>query len=771
MDQRTLECLEYPEVLRRLQSLCTSPLGREKAQALRPSTDPERVRAMLEETQQMKALLEERGGLPASGFPDIRGILDRAKRGALLDPEELLLLAESVRSSLALKALGKDLEERFRRIKGLLSRLNAPEALLGEIERAIDLKGEVRDDASPRLLEIRGRLSQARKRVLDSLRRWIQRALGEGIVQSDVITERNGRYVVLLKASSKGRAKGIVHGYSGSGASLYFEPLEAVELNNDLGVLRDEEAEEVERILRYLSLQVAQEEPRLREDLEVQGQVDLLYAKARLAAELRAEMPQVGASGEVKLLSSRHPLLLLRGKAVVPVDIILSPSSRILIVSGANAGGKTVALKTLGLLCLMAQSGMLIPASADSSLPVFRAIFAHIGDEQDLSEDLSTFSSFVAWVREVLPRIDPETLVLIDEMGTGTDQVQGAALAMAILDQIRERGGYALVTTHLEPLKAYGYVTPGVRNASVEFDPETMTPNYRLLYDLAGKSWTFSIAKRWGMPEEVLLKAEDYAKGLKGEGSRVLEELCELKEQVQRELDLERRLRLEAERQRERLRELWEGLKARRREILLRVERRARERLKELEDRIQELKGRLKASTLSEVRAEARRLQGEVASLRPPMRPTGPSLKEVREGEWVTVKTLGTQGKVLSVSGERVEVAVGAVKVQATLSELGPAEGRQEQRESQVVVDASGYGIPEVNVRGMRVEEALQRVEKLVDEALIRGWDQIQIIHGIGTGTLKRAIRDYLRGFPFVRSIRSAPRERGGEGVTVVDLG
>lgn len=771
MDQRTLECLEYPEVLRRLQSLCTSLLGRHRAEALRPSTDPERVRVMLEETSQMKALLEEKGGLPSRGFPDIRGILERAKRGAVLEPEELLLVAESIRASLALKGMAKGLEDRFWRVRALLQRLRAPEGLLREIERAIDPKGEIKDDASPKLLEIRSRIAQAKKRVLDALRHWVQRALGEGLVQSDIVTERAGRYVVLLKASSKGRTKGIVHGASGSGASLYFEPLEVVELNNDLGVLREEEAEEVQRILRYLSFQVAQEEQGLKDDLEVQGEVDLLYAKARLAIELRGEVPQITPRGEVKLLGCRHPLLLLRGKEVVPVDILLTLQCRILVVSGANAGGKTVALKTLGLLALMVQSGMPIPASGESSLPVFRQVFAHIGDEQNLSEDLSTFSSFVTWTREVLPRVDPETLVLIDEFGSGTDQVQGAALAMAILDEIRDRGGYALVTTHLDALKAYGFTTPGVRNASVEFDPGTMNPTYRLLYDIAGKSWTFSIARRWGLPEGVLSRAEKYGAELKGEEARVLEELSGLKEQVQRELDRQRQLRQELEGQRERLRELWEGLKAKRREILGRMEKRARERLKEFEEKLEELKRQLKASSLPQVRAELRRLQGEVSSFKPSLRQVGPSLKGVKEGDWVTVKTLGAQGKVLSVSGERVEVAVGSIRVQATLSELGPAEVKEAPSASQVVVDATGYGVPEVNVRGMRVEEALQRVEKLVDEALIKGWDQIHIIHGIGTGALKRAIREYLKGFPFVRAIRSAPRDRGGEGVTVVDLG
>lgn len=770
MDEKTLECLEYKEVLKHLQAFVTSELGRREAERLRPFSDPQEVREALEETSQMKAFLEEKGGLPAGGFPDIGEILERAERGAVLEPQELRAVADSIKASRVLKEALSGLGERFPKIALLGRALKAPMGLLQEIEGAISAGGEVKDDASPELRSLRAEMARVRKAVLSSLKGWVEEGLRSGLLQTDIITERNGRFVVLLRSSSKGRAKGIVHGASGSGASLYFEPLEIVDLNNELGLLREREREEVMRILRRLSFLVAEHVRELQQDLRIQAKVDLLCAKARFALDLGANMPALSEGGGVRLLRARHPILQKRGREVVPVDITVGPRDRILIVSGANAGGKTVALKTLGLLALMAQSGMLIPASPDSSLMVFRRIFAHIGDEQDLSEDLSTFSSFVTWINGVLPQVDPETLVLIDEMGSGTDQVQGAALAMAIMDMIRSRGGYALVTTHLDPLKLYGFRTPGVRNAAVEFDSGTMSPTYRLLYDLSGRSWTFLIARKWGTPEEVLRIAEGYERQLQGADRKILEELSELRESYLKELEATKRLRQEAERERKRLRELWEGLKAKRREILKRIEERGRRRLLELEEKLREIARGLRPQEVSGAKAELKRLREQWRRFTPQRRPEGPSLEEVREGDWVTIRPFGTQGRVLEVSGERVQVAVGGLKISVHRSELAPAEGRKDEVQEGVVVESSTFGTPEVNVRGMRVEEALRKVDKLIDEALIRGWDQVEIIHGIGTGALRRAIRDYLKGMPYVKEVRAAPQEKGGEGVTVVEL-
>jgi len=773
MDEKTLQVLQYDEVLRILQSLVTSPLGQEAVQELKPSDDPRLIEELLEETSEMKAFIEEKGGLPL-GFPDIGSILLKAQRGSILEGNELRLVSESIKASRSLKEAFSKLDHRFNKLKFLSERLKVPLVVEKEIDKAINSKGEIRDDASEALVEIRSRISKARKKLLDGLKIWVEKGIREGVLGSDIITERNGRYVVLLRSSHRGKAKGIVHGVSGSGASLYFEPFEIVEFNNELEILKQQEEEEIERILRRLSLLVGEHAKALEEDLQVQKKIDLLYGKARLSILLKGIKPEINPKGGVRLLGARHPLLELRGKKVVPVDLLLEPTRKILILSGANAGGKTVALKTLGLLTLMVQSGVLIPVKEGSYIPIFKKVFAYIGDEQDLSQDLSTFSSFLNWLKGVLPETDAETLLLIDEMGSGTDQAEGPSFSMAILDEIRRKGGYALVTTHLDPLKAYGFVTPGVRNASVGFDEKNLTPTYQILYDTVGRSFTFSIARKWDLPTKLLEDAEFYKKNLEGWGKGILEELSRLKEQFSLELQKAEELREELEKEKMNLKELWGFLKAQRREILRRVEERGRRLLFELEEKIKEMRKELETADkkkVFELSQELKKLKEKTTQLAPKEALRKRDFpQDLKEGDWALIKSLGAKGQVLKINGESAELIVGGMRVKASLEDLLRMKVEEEVKLEGVSIEAQTYGIPEINVRGLRVEEALKKVEKLLDEALIRGWDHIEIIHGIGTGALRRAIRDYFRGMPFVKAIKSAPREKGGEGVTIVEL-
>lgn len=772
MDSKALETLEFEGVLWYLKGLCTSELGKRLVEALLPSCSKEAAERMLEETWQMKLYLEERGELPARGFPDAGPLLEKAQRGALLEPEELKTISESVKASLSLKESLSKVGQRLWLLEEMSRRLHAPIEVVTEIEKAVSPYGELRDDASPLLSRLRKALFEAKKRAQEALKRWLDEAQRKGLVNSDVITERSGRFVVLLRSDAKGRAKGIIHGTSGSGASFYFEPLEVLEFNNELNLLEEKVKEEEERILRSLSFLVKEKAKELMEDLKVQAELDFLYAKAKLALRLKAVKPVFSDNG-VKLKGARHPLLELQGKRVVPVDLVLEPTRRILVLSGANAGGKTVALKTLGLLVLMAQSGMLIPMVEDSTLPLFEKVFVHIGDEQNLSQDLSTFSSFVLWAREILPQVDSKSLVLIDELGSGTDQTQGAALSMAILDYIKEKGGYALVTTHVDALKAYAFLKEGVRNASVEFNLLEMSPTYRILYDVAGKSWAFPIAQRWGMPHVVLEKAYLYAEELESQQEKVLKELFELKERYERELKEALQIKEEALALKERYRVLWEELKEKRRELLRKVQERALRMIRELEQELRELNRKAKESTkVFPIKGELTKLKEKVQGVLPTRTSKVKSVFEVKVGDWVEVKPLGAKGQVEKVEGEEVEVLVGSFKVKAVREDLLPVEESPKAfLPSGTTADFKGFGVPEVNVRGLRVEEALQKVDKLIDEALIRGWEQVEIVHGIGTGALRRAIREYLKGIPYVKSVKSAPRERGGEGVTVVELG
>lgn len=772
MDSKALETLEFEEVLWHLKGLCSSELGKKLVEALSPTCSKETVERMLEETWQMKLYLEERGELPARGFPDVGPLLEKAQRGALLEPEELKAISDSVKASLSLKEGLLKVRQRLWLLEEKARRLHAPMEIVTEIDRAVSPYGELRDDASPLLLRLRRALFEAKKRVQEVLKRWLEEAQKKGLVNSDVITERSGRFVVLLRSDAKGRAKGIIHGTSGSGASFYFEPLEALDFNNELNLLLDKVKDEEERILRSLSFLVREKAKELMEDLKVQAELDFLYAKARLALRLKAVKPVFSENG-VRLKGARHPLLELQGKRVVPVDLTLEPTRRILVLSGANAGGKTVALKTLGLLVLMAQSGMLIPAVEDSALPLFEKVFVHIGDEQNLSQDLSTFSSFVLWAKEVLPQVDSKTLVLIDELGSGTDQTQGAALSMAILDYIKERDGYALVTTHVDALKAYAFLKEGMRNASVEFDLTDMSPTYRILYDVAGKSWAFPIAQKWGMPQVILDKAYLYAEELQSPEEKVLKGLFELKERYERELEEAVKVKEEALALRERYKALWEELKEKRRELLKKVQERGLRMIGELEQELRELGKKAKDSPKGfSTKGELTKLKEKVRGILPKATGDIRSTFEVKVGDWVKVRPLGVKGQVERTDGEEVEVLVGGFKVKVGKGDLLPLEeGPKGFLPSGTTSDFKGLGVPEVNVRGLRVEEALKKVDRLIDEALIRGWEQVEIVHGIGTGALRKAIREYLRGMPYVKSIRPAPRERGGEGVTVVELG
>ena len=769
--ERSLEVLEFPSVIERLKGLAGSELGRRAAEGVRPLDDPAEIELLLDETLQMKEFLQGEGEVPVGGLRDIRGLLERlGVDGAFLEGKELLEVAASITASGLLK---EALKEAGGRLKELGRRFHAPWEVADSILAAIDPRGEVRDQASPRLAEIRRKLREVHGLIHERIRSLLGQRGWKEIVQDEVITQRNDRFVVLVKADGRARVKGIVHDVSQSRASLYIEPFEVVELNNELGVLRRGEREEEERVLRALSREVAEVRDILLEDLSLQAKVDLLYAKARLAIELRAEKPALNREGVTRMLSARHPLLVLSGEEVVPIDLLLDPQRRILVISGANAGGKTVALKTLGLLTLMVKAGLLIPASSDSTVSLFDRLFAYIGDEQDLSEHLSTFSSFIRWVKDVLEEVDSSALVLIDEIGTGTDYSQGAALAMALLDEIRERGGYAVVTTHLDLLKAYAYGRPEVCNVAVEFDPQTLTPTFRLLYGRVGQSWAFPIAERWGLRRELIERAREYHRQKSSREAELLEELTRL----QGELEAERKAlaseRKKVSEKRERLERAARRLREKREEILRRMEERGKKILSEAEERIKAILRDAAPQRSPQLKGEIKRVREGFRKALTPKRPARQKPEEVKEGDWVEVLGLGKEGVVTKVLSGRVEVMIEGMKAKVPLEEV--------RIRQPVMTEGKGEGIfawvtppsradRKINVVGLRVEDALPKVEKLIDQALLYGWEKVEIVHGVGTGRLREAIKRHLEQLPWVKELYPAPVEKGGIGVTVVEL-
>ncbi len=786
MDAHTLSSLEYNEIVSLLKGFTASELGERECALIRPLSDPQQVAGLLGEVTALKEVLEGEADLPLYGMTDIASILQRTRiEGAILPPSELLAIAASVRASGSLKRFFRELEERFAPLKEIGEEFSAPGHLAQEIEGAIGPGGEIYDEASPLLKEVRGKIKKVRGVIQERLEALVRRKELQEVIQDEVITQRNGRSVILIRADAKGRVKGIVHDYSQSRMSLYVEPLEVVERNNELNVLMREEREEEEKILRRLAALVQEHREELLHDLALQARVDAIYAKARLSIYLNGVPPALNTDGRVMLMAARHPLLIQahqeeRGDEVVPIDLHLNPGQRILIISGANTGGKTVALKTLGLLTLMACAGLHIPAAPDSEVNLFSAIFASIGDEQNLQEHLSTFSSFVQWLNRVVDRIDDTTLLLIDEIGVGTEYSQGAALAMGLLDYIRQRGGYAVVTSHFNPLKAYAYRHDAVANVAVEFDEETLKPTYRLLYGRPGTSQTLLIAQRLGLKGEIL----DGARGYQDEVHGQLEELMAELERLHRDLEGERaeaaRAKEEAAGSRERLRRAAEEIKERKSKIIERTEEEGRRIINSLESQLREVlkeaeEGKARAPVL---KGEAKRIREDFMGHFPKARKRGGD-EEILKGDLVEVITLGKEGVVVGLSYDppRAEVSIGGIRVKAPVDELsfisrGEAPGhKQEQAALHVALESSGGAVlEELNVIGLRVDEALPKVDKFLDDALVREYDRVHIIHGIGSGKLREAIQGHLKGHRWVKDFREGGLKEGGLAVTVVEL-
>jgi DNA mismatch repair protein MutS2 len=786
MDLHTLSSLEYDAIVSLLKGFTSSELGRRECERIRPLSDPPQVEKLLAEVTALKEILEGEADLPLHGMTDIEPILQRARiAGAILPPPELLTVAVSVRASSSFKRFFRALDEHFAPLKEIGEVFSAPTQLVQEIERAIGPGGEIHDDASAHLKDLRGKIKKLRAAIQERLEALVRRKELQEVIQDEVITQRNGRSVILIRADAKGGIKGIVHDYSQSRMSLYVEPLEVVERNNELNVLVREEREEEEKILRRLAALVRERREELLHDLALQARVDAIYAKARLSIYLKGVPPALNTDGRLRMMAARHPLLIHahkegKGDEVVPIDLNLDRSVRILVLSGANTGGKTVALKTLGLLTLMAQAGLHIPAAPDSEVNLFQTIFASIGDEQDLQEHLSTFSSFVLWLNRVLDRIDDTSLLLIDEIGVGTEYSQGAALAMGLLDYIRQKGGFAVVTSHFNPLKAYAYRHDEVTNVAVEFDEETLKPAYRLLYGRPGTSQTLLIAQRLGLKKEVLDGARSYQDEVHGQ----LEELMGEMERLHRDLEKERvevtRTKADALKQRERLARAADEIKQRKTRIVERTEEEGRRIVSSLETRLKEVlkkaeEGKGQAAAL---KGDAKRIKEDFIGHFPKEKPRGGD-GEIRKGDHVEVVTLAKEGVVVGLSDDsvRADVAIGGVRIKASLEELRfVSRGAQAGHNQEKVVlpctleSSEGAVVRELNVIGLRVDEALPKVDKFLDDALIREYDRVHIIHGVGSGKLREAIQSHLKGHRWVKGFRGAGLNEGGSAITIVEL-
>jgi len=792
------ETLELPKILRQVAERTSFSAGRELALRLEPTSDLAEARARQQETTEARRLFDIRGEISIGGAHDVRPLVARAERGLALLPGELLDIQSALEAGQRLKRLLVRLRDQCPRLAAHVLEIAPCPHLIAEIARCISGRGEVLDSASPELARIRHDKTIAHRRLMDRLEGMLSSPQYAPFLQELYVTERSGRYVIPLKAEFKGRVPGLIHDQSASGATLFIEPLAVVELNNNWKQLQLEEEKEVQRILLSLSGMVATEAPFLRRTVRALAYLDMTFARARYAEDTKAVEPHLvpfeGPRGKrreggqdsapsaplphpgstLRLLRARHPLLDPR--RVVPIDVVLGKDVYILVITGPNTGGKTVSLKTVGLLCLMAQSGLHIPAAEGSTLSVFENVYADIGDEQSIEQSLSTFSSHMTNIIAILRQANSHSLVLLDELGAGTDPVEGSALARALLDHLRRRRITTLVATHFSELKAYAQSTPGVCNASVQFDMETLSPTFELRIGLPGQSNALAIARRLGLPRQIVERARTWLSPSHREVEDLLRQIQEARVAAEAEHGEAIRAREEVESLRQELQERLEAIEEERRWVLREAQSEAEELLSELRAEVARLRSRSEEAEPQLARVEA--LVAELARQAAPaedVRPlTIPTTEELLPGDVVYVASLSREGQLLRVEGAQAEVRVGQfrVKVDVRNLEFRRRAGPVAQVEAEVVPADTFRPFPglELEIRGWRVEDALERVDKYLDEAYMARLPFVRIIHGKGTGRLRQAVRELLAGHPQVRDFRPGDQNEGGEGVTVVYL-
>ena len=785
MDPKSIALLEFPLIRDRLAAAAGFGPGRRLAAALAPSSDRVIVEIGLDETSQTRELLAEKPQAGIGGAQDIGPAVERAARGGRLDASQFASIAATLEAGSRLRdALAGD----RRPLLGALARdLHGLPALRSTLERSFDPVGELLDTASPRLGSLRRATRHAYERLRSRLEQLVHSTDVGAALQDPIITLRNGRYVVPVRADSRSRVKGIVHDASGSGQTLFVEPLVAVELGNAWREAQVAEQQEVERILDELSALVGSQAGPLGELLGALARFDLWSAKARLAEEMDATRAEIGARPEIILKGARHPGLTGR---VVPIDVELGTEFRALLVTGPNTGGKTVTLRTLGLLALMHQAGLHVPADPGSRLPVLHDVFADIGDEQSVAQSLSTFSGHLRSIVRIAEAAGPSTLVLLDELGAGTDPTEGSALAQALLDHFLRAGALVAATTHYAELKVYAHTTPQVRNASVEFDLETLSPTYHLRIGLPGGSQAFAIAERLGLPLAIV----DDARGRLTEGQKAFEEtLASIRESdlaARTALDHARAAEIKAAESQRVADE--ERRRARRdRDAAVAAARADAERL--VDDLRAEIRGarrRLERETvttpaLDEVMERAEEQLSRLPESAPAPVIAAPSEPiEWRVGERARSQARGWEGRVVALdrSGRRATLEVGGMRVTVAVTDLVPAlldatlaaTSRREMAEeaasgiTALRLDRARSIASSLDVRGARVDEALEVVGRYLEDCALAGLPKATIIHGHGTGALRDAVRAMAASHPLVRSARAGERGEGGDGATVV---
>ncbi len=785
MDDKSLEMLEFPKIREILAGFTPFSASKQLALGLQPSSNRDLISRLLKQSAEARHLLSTQPEFSIRSALDVREYAKAATRGKILEPQNLvdvqitLAAARYVRSSL--RKQSKELPSLWEVADHIVELPH----LESEISRCITPAAEVMDSASAKLSELRHQLKDAKQQLIDRLEAIMRSPRGRRFIQEAFIAEREGRYVIPVKADSRREIRGIVHDISNTGATVFVEPWTTVELGNTLRELIIEEKREVERILLTLSDEVGAMEDEITRDVELLAELDLILAKARFAGKFRATEPVINQSKVLKLVNARHPLL--KGKAV-PLSVEIGQDYSVLVITGPNTGGKTVALKTIGLLSLMAHAGIPITASGESCIPIFEGVFADIGDEQSIEQTLSTFSSHMGNIVRIIGSSTEKSLVLLDELGTSTDPNEGAALARAILLHFLSRGTMSVATTHYSDLKIFAHTTPGLRNASLDFDPVTLAPTYHLTMGIPGGSNALAIASQLGLPAEIISKARD----MLSKGTQEIEELLrDMMGEKQKMESLRSALEKEtndAERLRSRLSNELKELEERKQGILREARERLSDEAAELQKLVREATSELKKAKSQEKIEQARRALSLVwDQLKSEKWLAKPSREEevleeavaadkIAVGDRVWLKDIEAWGDVLSIpdSGGQFDVLVGQTRMRIGLDRVEkvmPATGKVLPVSKAVKKELSGrVRSYELDLRGKHADEVGPELDSYLNDVSLAHYSQVRIIHGFGTGVVRQIVRDMLASYPLVKSFRPGGKGEGGDGVTVVEL-
>ena len=813
MDSKTLNVLEYPKILERLAGYCDFSASMGLARSLEPTDSFGLAKARLAETAEARKVLAV-NDIGIGGAHDIRPAADLASRSGVLDPQQLLDIKATLISCREIKKSFDRKADEFPRLSKLAEALPESHGIVDAITRILSDRGEVLDSASVKLGALRREIKIAHGRLMSRLQRYLTESAKK--LQDPIITQRDGRYVIPLRAEFKGSIKAVIHDQSASGATLFVEPLPVVELNNEMRELELKERDEERRILAEVSAQVGEHASELKYGVENLAMMDLILAKAKYADDLRANEPilhELKVSGlkvtgskqrseqveeskveqpsnlqpanfpTLELIHARHPLI--PEDTVVPIDVDPAPGTRAIVITGPNTGGKTVSLKTVGLLVLMAQSGLHIPVQSGSELPCFHSVYADIGDEQSIEQSLSTFSGHITNIIRILKQIDHRSLVIFDELGSGTDPQEGAAIARAILTHLLDTGAMTMVATHYPELKTFAHSTDGVVNASLEFDIKTLRPTYKLTLGLPGRSNALLIAQKLGLPQPIIESARAEINPLDLRADKLLDDIRKERNRTSREREKLEKQRTKLEAQNIELEKRLDKIEDERRETIAKARAEGELEVAVLKRNIDSLKSQLKKASqpLTAIRAIEEKMGKMEEKVEAPVerkssQPSAVSNQLLRLGEKVTVSTLNAEGVVTALGESDAEVQIGTIRMRARLSDLIKRSGepvvaeekkKVATRETASTMSAKSPGM-EVDLRGLMAEDALDKMERYLEQAYLSGLPFVRIIHGKGTGKLRQAVREALRGHAYVKTFEEGGDKEGGEGVTVAKM-